>query len=107
MTRRAKTLRATMFEAARTVEIEPLVYGDNCQDFAVYVDGVKIGTVSSFRTQSERKISGSRLVTRGAYFTAWAQRSTRENDRYDYYMQHRSMSAAIRRLIDNTKEIGS
>lgn len=104
MTRRTKTLRATMFEDARTVEIEPLVYGDNCQDFAVFVDDVKIGTVTSYRTQSERPTHrGSRIVHRGPYFTAWAQRSLRENDRYDYYMQHRSMSAAIRRLIDENR----
>ncbi|QYC54369.1 hypothetical protein SEA_PICKLES13_33 [Microbacterium phage Pickles13] len=112
--RRTKRVPATMWDDAFTVELDPAVDGPECQDFAVYRDGVLIGYVTSYQTRSERKISGSRLVTRGAYFRAWAQRSvgdatkpTYEQPRFDYYMQHRSMSAAIRRLVDNTKEIAS
>ncbi|WNM65437.1 hypothetical protein SEA_PHONEGINGI_34 [Microbacterium phage Phonegingi] len=106
--RRTKRVPATMFdEAFDVVLIEQPNYVD---EFAVELDGVVIGYLTSHYTQSERRISGTRLVSRGARFKAWAQRhvgdSTKplyERPQYDYYMQHRSMSAAIRRLVDENR----
>lgn len=108
--RRTKRVPATMFDEPFVVELDPAVDGPECKDFAVYRDGVLIGYLTSYETQSERKISGTRLVTRGAYFTAWAQRGVGdatkpiyEQPRFDYYRQHRSMSAAIRALVTENR----
>lgn len=101
--RKVKTIRATMFDPAFTVEIEPLNARGlpNSKDIAVFLDGVEIGTVTPFYTHSERKVGGgSRLVRRGPQFKAWAQREL-HGDRFDYYAQTPSMSAAIRRLVDD------
>lgn len=94
--RKTKTIRATFLEGAVTVELE-VVAGD---DLAVYYEEVLIGYVTPFDAQSERSVTGTRLVSRGKRFKAWAQRSA-DSDRFDYYMQHRSQSAAIRRLLSD------
>lgn len=100
--RKVKNLKATMFEDAVTVELEDVSGNSPIETLAVYRDGKRIGYVTSFSAQSERKMSGTRLVHRGKPFKAWAQRSS-DDDRFDYYMQHRSQSAAIRRLINDNR----
>lgn len=106
--RRTKRVPATMFDDAFDVEIEKRE--GLLDETTVYLDGVKIGYLTSHYTQSERRISGTRLVSRGARFKAWAQRGVgdatkplHEQPRYDYFRQHRSMSAAIRALVDENR----
>lgn len=92
--RKTKTLRATALDEAIVVELEDA----NGDDLAVFFEGRLVGYVTPYDTQSERKIPGTRLASRGKRFAAWAQR-TADDDRFDFYMQHRSQSAAIRRLL--------
>ncbi len=65
----------------------------------VYFEGEHVGTIAPHHTQSVRRIAGSRLVSRGATFKAWAARGVDQGDRFDYYAQHRSQAEAIRRLL--------
>jgi len=95
-----KKIRATMFDPAFEVELEE-TSEQYPGTFRVFLDGEQIGYITSHTTQSERHSRGSRLVTRGPAFKAWAQSlDDGHRDSYDYYMQHRSQSEAIRRLRD-------
>ena len=102
--KRIKKIRATMFDDAFEVWIEPLAEAGlpYSKDVAVYLDGEKIGFITPHETRSERKIPGSRLVRRGATFTAWADRELHDES-FDYYHQHRSQSEAIRHLVHNVQ----
>lgn len=97
--RKVKRVPATMFDDPFEVELVKLdlTYGE---EYEVHLDGVRIGFITPHHAQSERSVPGSRLVSRGATFKAWAQRGTEATDSFDYYHQHRSQAAAIRRLVD-------
>lgn len=103
--RKIKRVPATMFDEPFEVTLID-VGTEYSVEYEVEFEGEVIGLIHPHQTQSERSIPGSRLVSRGGTFTAWAQRGPdvagrphHEQPRYDYYAQHRSQAAAIRRLV--------
>ena len=104
--RKVKRIPKTMFDDAFEVTLVD-VGTEYSVEYEVHFEGEHIGYIHPHQTQSERKIHGTRLASRGAVFTAWAQRGVdiegrarSEQPRYDYYAEHRSQAAAIRRLVD-------
>lgn len=107
--RKIKRVPKTMFDEPFEVTLID-VGTEYSVEYKVEFEGEEIGYIHPHSTQSERKISGSRLVSRGPTFTAWAQRGMdipgkphHQQPRYDYYAQHRSQAEAIRRLVDEHK----
>lgn len=106
--RKVKRIPKTMFDEPFEVELVDVGTEYNVE-YEVHFEGEHIGFISPHHTQSERP-AGGRLVSRGPTFQAWAQREPdiegrpyHEQPRYDYYAQHRSQAAAIRRLVDDHK----
>lgn len=107
MMRKPKTFRRHSWDPTETVTVylEKPAEEWRTRDLDVYLTaegGEPIGTITPHATQSERKISGTRLVSRGATFTAWAAREA-GGDRFDYFMQHRSQADAIRVLLSRAE----
>lgn len=105
--RKPKTFRRYSWDPDEmvTVYLETPESEYRANDFDVFLEpegGEPIGVIRPHATQSERKISGTRLVSRGATFTAWAAREA-GGDRFDYFMQHRSQADAIRVLLSRAE----
>ena len=80
------------------LQLIPSIYSES--DWTVMRDGRKIGTLHAHTTRAERPTHrGSRIVTRGAEFKAWAVTGVEPGSRATYWRKERVRAEALRDLI--------